>query len=177
MHRGSWSLGDLSELLDQVFHAGYRKVLMELLSSVGIDDLWRDMSGALYASIEGEKLPMSALGDGTLSLVRLATIHSLVDKGFVIVEEPETAMHPGYLAFYANLMLNHALRGGVTIVISTHSYEFIDCVLELAKEKRALDRVAVVHLYRSDEGIEVSTYSDGEALERRKELYEDLRGL
>jgi len=74
---GVKSLDELSELIDRVYRTGKMKSLRELLNAIGIEDLWRDRSGQLYASIDGEPLPLNTLGDGALNLIRLAAIHSL----------------------------------------------------------------------------------------------------
>ncbi len=177
MHRDLWRWGDVGEMLDKVFVRGRGKLFNELLASLGVENVWRKREGVLLVTVGGKTLPLEAMGDGFVNMVRLAASHSFVEHGVVIVEEPETAMHPGYLALYAKMLIDFVANGARQVVLSTHSLELIDYVLEFAKRRDLLDRVNVVLLRRYDEQIELMLYDGVDAYNRRVEIREELRGL
>ncbi len=177
MHRDLWGWEDVGELLDKVFAGGRGRLLSELLGSLGVENVWRSREGKLLVTVGSETLPLEAMGDGFVNIVRLATSHSFVERGVVIVEEPETAMHAGYLALYAKMLVDFVAGSARQVVLSTHSLELIDYVLEFAEQKGLLNRVNVVLLRRYDGQVEPLLYDGIDAYNRRAEIQEELRGL
>jgi len=86
-------------------------------------------------------------------------------------------MHPGHLALYARMLLDYVSEKGRQVVLSTHSIELIDYVLELAEQRSALEKVSVVLLRRYVDRIELEVHPGPRALQSRREVYEELRGL
>lgn len=177
-HRSMWRFSDLDALLDKVYELKQKPLLIRLLRVVGVEDIWRSRDGKLYVTIDDENIPIQALGDGTISLLRLVALHSLIDKGVVIVEEPETSMHPGYIALYAKILVDYVTQSRYRqVVLTTHSIELIDQVMEYLRRANALDKVSIVLLSRLNGHVEVHPYKGDEAYEYRRKIYEDLRGI
>lgn len=141
------------------------------MNNVEVDDL-RELEGELVCMFQNRKpLPLSFMGDGFIALVSMAFVSSLVDRGIVAIEEPETNMHPGYLSVVAEEILKDRLN---QFFISTHNIEFIEYLLE---KEEFLNEIKVIRLYRHADGSLGWEELSGEDARYNTEIEVDLRGI
>jgi hypothetical protein len=105
----------------------------KLLAEVGITDLQllMDVDGktpTLFVRRDGAVIPLALAGSGLYSLVQTTLSLASVDKGLVLLEEPESFQHPASL-YQTALGLVEGARRGLQIVITSHSEELIDSIL------------------------------------------------
>lgn len=151
-------------------------VLRELvpdLSSVEIlsED---DGSPALYV-VRGQRgaIPIGVAGDGVQALVQLATEFAALPGGSVLVEEPEVYQHPAALRLTARVLLA-TMRRGVQVILTTHSLELIDMLVEEARP----EDIPALSLFTLalEEGVLRSGRLSGHQIQAaRAEVAEDLR--
>jgi len=121
-------------------------------------------------------IPIDAVGEGVKSLIELMLpIH--VGTKYIVIEEPEAHMHPGYMQAYVHELARALRSGGSQFFITTHSSEFIDILLRELRENGLLGELGVIRLYRYGEGIDYETLSGEEAYEEREVVKGDLRGI
>ncbi|RLF21340.1 MAG: hypothetical protein DRN15_11370 [Thermoprotei archaeon] len=184
-HRGMWEFEDLEYMFSEVFKRGLKAEVLEKLGDIQYYERFRDLSiikengeHKLMFLTEYGPLPLAALGDGYLSLLRLVFIHTLAGReGVLLMEEPETSLHPGYMALYSRICLSFIRELGQQIFMSTHSLELIRYLLMEAEEYDMLEDIKIFHLKKEDNRNCVREYGGVEALRELEELYEDLRGI
>lgn len=109
--------------------------------------IWSDIADNVEPKIEGERglYPMSS---GQLSFFKFALLACLhIENGsFVLLDEPETHLHPSLISDFVTLLDNILERTGSYALIATHSAYF---VREVAREQ--------VHVFKksSDGDIQV----------------------
>jgi len=138
----------------------------------------RENDGILYVYLkdDDEPLPLSSMGDGFKSLLMNSFITTLIDNGIVLLEEPEIAMHPGYLGVFANEIVSNSKNN--QIFLSTHSLELIKYILKSAENSGTLDEINIVKLSRFNNGyIEREIINGTCAKEELDEINTDLRGF
>jgi hypothetical protein len=120
---------------------------------------------------EGEPVPTYLAGDGFKRMLALA---SALFSGaeLVVIEEPEAFQHPRYLRELTAL-IHAAAKKGVQIVLSTHSIELLDLLLNSAPEGA---EYPTVHRTRLVDGkFSATRVSHEDAARLRSDLEEDLR--
>jgi len=118
-------------------------------------------------------VPVELAGDGIHAAVRLALELAIPKGGLALLEEPEIHLHPAAIQLSARAILE-ATRREVQVVLSTHSLELIDALLE----ETNLDDLATTAVFRTrlDEGrLVTSLLSGSEAINARTLIAEDLR--
>lgn len=103
-----------------------------------------DGTPALYATLQGAAIPVGLAGDGVQSFIQLALELSALTGGLALIEEPEVYQHPRAIHRTARVLLA-AMRRNIQIVLSTHSLELIDAVLDAATDTD-LEHVALFNL-------------------------------
>jgi Predicted ATPase len=120
-------------------------------------------------------LPLSSMGDGFKTLLRLSFMVSLVKNGIVLLEEPESSMHPGYMDVLAGEIISNSEY--TQIFMSTHSLELTEYLLEKAEKCDKIESIKILRLRRLSDGyIEGETCSGKEAIEEMEMIKTDLRG-
>jgi len=117
-------------------------------------------------------VPVDVAGDGARALVRIALELAAQPAEVVLIEEPEVHLHPGAIWAVARALLE-ARRGGVQLILSTHSLELIDALV--AQAGPTLDDVAVIRLVLADGNLRAHTIPGAELALLRGELAEELR--
>jgi len=122
-------------------------------------------------------LPISSMGDGFSSLIKLTFMNSLVDGGIIILEEPEVSLHPGFIFILCEAILQNS--GESQFFISTHSIDFIQALLKVAKWSDRLDDIQVIRMHsRMDTRTpDIEALTGEEAVVEIKEIGRDLRGI
>ncbi len=184
-HRGAWRFEDLGQMFSEIFKRGLKTEVLRILRRTYCPEELEDMS----IIVENEKhkfvfltqygsLPLTTLGDGFISLLRLTFIHALVGrKGLLLIEEPETSLHPGYISLYSSILLSFVRDLGQQVFMTTHNLELIEYILKEAEENNMLDEVKVIHLKRENGENYLIEYSGSDALREIYEIGEDLRGI
>lgn len=127
----------------------------------------------LHLNFADHALPIGLAGDGVQLLLRVAMAMTAPPETTVLLEEPETHMHPGAIRLIARSM-HAAVARGVQVVLTTHSLELIDS-LTLGRPDEELQRVSVYRL-ALDHGVLKSTRLDGQEVAlARSSIEDDLR--
>jgi hypothetical protein len=123
---------------------------------------------------DGHAVPMYLAGDGSKRLIELAlAMRGIGEGGVALIEEPECYQHPRHLREFASFVMESA-KANRQVVISTHSIELVDLLLEAA-DAQGTD-YPFVHRVRLVEGTLSGIVLDrARATFSRKELLEDLR--
>ncbi|MDW8063977.1 MAG: AAA family ATPase [Candidatus Caldarchaeum sp.] len=133
----------------------------------------RTISDVLYVSMTGleRPLPIAMIGDGFEALLKTAMVSTVARGGTLVLEEPETNLHPGFMEITTSYLVKNASESETQMFISTHSMEFLESLLEKGPE---LTQVVRMYLIKGE--IDYEVLSGDEALHERKELLMDLRG-
>jgi energy-coupling factor transporter ATP-binding protein EcfA2 len=173
-------LGTLEDAYTSIERVGRVESVVQALSKSmkGLADLRILKSGEdfiLHAIFDGQPpVPVYLTGDGSKRLVELASAILGVDPdGVVLLEEPECYQHPRYLRELASLLVESA-KTNRQIIISTHSIELVDLLLETAAAE-GLDYPFVHRLRLVDGKLSGVVLNREQAMVTRKDLLEDLR--
>ncbi|WP_135823998.1 ATP-binding protein [Halorussus ruber] len=149
------------------------KGIVDRLKTFSLDTL-------IFETEDGEKqpIPYDFMGDGFKAMVGLLweLMDDEVEDQIVLIEEPETHMHPGYVAELVHFLINLARDENIQFFITTHDHDFIkDFFMDMPEEKREYleDEFSLVKM--DDFGADVSTYEEAE--HHLKDLHLDLRGI
>ncbi len=132
-----------------------------------------DGTPALYATLQGAAIPVGLAGDGVQSFIQLALELSALTGGLALIEEPEVYQHPRAIHRTARVLLA-AMRRNVQIVLSTHSLELIDALLDAASDED-LERLALFNLRLDGGELHSSRYSGKDIAFNRDIVANDLR--
>jgi len=172
--------GTLEDAYTSLERVGRVKSVVQALSKSmkGLADLRILKSGEdfiLHAIFDGQPpVPVYLTGDGSKRLVELASAILGVDPdGVVLLEEPECYQHPRYLRELASLLIESA-KTNRQIILSTHSVELVDLLLEAGEAER-LDYPFVHRLRLVDGKLSGVVLNREQAMATRKDLLEDLR--
>lgn len=120
-------------------------------------------------------MPAGVEGEGVLAFLRLALELAGPSEGLVLLEEPETFQHPASLVRSARAMVA-AVRRGMQLVLTTHSLELVDRLLDEAQARGLPTGQLALFNLRLDAGTLLSSRFDGESvLDGRRILDQDLR--
>ncbi|WP_456396055.1 AAA family ATPase [Thermococcus sp.] len=131
----------------------------------------------LYVSLKynDKPLPLSSMGDGFITLLRLSLLVGLSQKGVILWEEPEISLHPKFLEILGEEIVSYS--NTVQFFISTHSLDLLVSILEKAEEQDKLSKINVIRLhYREDtKSVHAEVLNGKEAKEEIDEIGTDLR--
>ena len=88
----------------------------------------------LSAILTKYSIPFYLLGDGIKSAFIYIALLNSVEKGIILIEEPELHQHIGSMEFIAEAIIKSRKERENQVFITTHSLEFIDLVLRKAKK-------------------------------------------
>lgn len=138
-----------------------------------------DNNGRFYLSVPGQgKMEMPLVAEGLRKLAmlsRLISTGSLLDKGYLFWDEPETNLNPKLIKLVAKSILYLCLSG-IQVFISTHSLFLLRelDVLYASKEFKSLNR-RYFALKGGAEGVEVEQGNSVEDLSTLVILDEELQ--
>ncbi len=75
------------------------------------------------------------LGDGVRYALNILALGMLLEGTILMVEEPETHQHPESLKLLTQTLFELAKRQGLQLFLTTHSWEFMSYVIDVAKER------------------------------------------
>jgi energy-coupling factor transporter ATP-binding protein EcfA2 len=99
------------------------KELVPEVEDIELLDLKR--KSVVVLSTPSGSVPLSLAGDGIRNSMLLLFELGVPKDSLVLIEEPETALHPGAMALVAKAIALCA-QNGPQVVLATHSLEFID---------------------------------------------------
>lgn len=180
------SLFDVSEVnsvapeIDSEEHAVRRDNLGEYLQNHMVEELKSFDFDYLVFAENGEKrsVPFEFMGEGFKSISRILWELFAADlPDVVLLEEPETHMHPGYVRQLTQSLVELARDEQVQLFITTHNSDFLNDFFDpaLSDEEREFleEEFRLVQMQNGYAGVK----SYEEAEESLKELQIDLRGI
>lgn len=132
-----------------------------------------DGTPALYTTLRGAAVPVGLAGDGVQSFIQLALELSALEGGLALIEEPEVYQHPRAIHQSAKVLLA-AMRRKVQIVLSTHSLELIDALLDAASDAD-LEHIALFNLRLDGGQLRSCRYAGPDIAFNRDVVANDLR--
>lgn len=100
-------------------------------------------------------LPLTALGVANLGILALLIERKVLDKGtFLFIDEPEAHLHPAWQVVMAEALFELA-KGGVNVVIATHSAEILKW-LEVHVKKNPDDESLIALNQFSSDGVKAN---------------------
>ena len=129
----------------------------------------------LYVVHEEHSIPIYLMGDGLRLALAYLMLLSVASDALLLLEEPELHQHPGLLGLVAEAIVRSHAQRRCQVVLSTHSLELIDLLIEKAEKLGVLDRLTVHRLSLEQGKLRSMSYSAREARELREELEMDLR--
>jgi len=173
---------DLETEISRIGNVGGLKDLTRALavSLPGLADLRIQKLGerfVTHAFVEGkEPIPAYLLGDGAKRLIEIAAMVFAKPDTTILLEEPEAFQHPRYLREIVNMIGTFAERGA-QYVLTTHSIELIDALLDEVQSRGDKAPSLAVHRTRLLDGeLKATTLDAATARRLRSDLLEDLRG-
>jgi predicted ATPase len=117
-----------------------------------------DDAGRFYLNSGGVSMEMHLVAEGLRKLAmiaRLIATGSLVDKGFLFWDEPETNLNPRIIKLVAGTIV-HLAQSGIQVFVATHSL-FLLRELDLLLQQPAFGRTErqFIGLHRGASGVEV----------------------
>jgi len=151
-------------------------VLRELVPELSSIEILSEDDGspALYI-VQGQRgaIPIGVAGDGVQALVQLATQFAALPGGSVLVEEPEVYQHPAALRLTARVLLA-TMRRGVQVILTTHSLELIDMLVEEARPED-IPALSLFTLALEDGVLRSGRLAGHQIQAARADVAEDLR--
>ena len=172
------SLAYVREIYDFAVEKGLIKEIVEFLKEriPYIADINRTAEDIYITFSENKRsLPLSSMGDGFISLLRLGFLVALTRGGVIVWEEPENHLHPKFLEILAEAIVSYA--EDAQFFIGTHSLDLLNYVLEKAAESKKLKEINIIRLhYRGDTKTVEAEVMDGlSAKDEIDEIGTDLR--
>ena len=173
-----------------IFYSSERKVNLEQLHDIAVNiksisgilkkikkqiDHFQDLrvSNGKFRILSSEydtAIPLEVRGDGLKSFIYMMFMENILEKGTILIEEPENFLHPGLMGSWCNDVIS---KGSTNqYFISTHSCEMLEYMLE---NKDLLKDLKIFKMFKDP--FDYEAISGEEAYERVIELKEDLRGI
>ena len=169
----------LHVLYTEAFRVGRRQEVRQLLAEIlpGLEDIQILTEGdqpVVHLLYPWGSVPAAMAGDGILSLIIFSLEMASRPGGVVLLEEPEVYQHPAALRQTARAVWA-AVRRGVQVILSTHSLDLIDHLVNEAMDQD-IDRLALFRLLLDEKGELQSTRIAGPDIAlARRDIGDDLR--
>ena len=173
-------INEVSNLNAVLEDAEYIKKFIDVLkiydnSIEGIQSIDRSM-GAEYkivSSIHKKAIPLSSYGDGMKKAVELVSAVVSASGGLLLIDEFETSIHVSAMAETFQWVLDAAKEMNVQLVMTTHSCEALNTVLNCKKQFE--DDINVYTLYKKEDKNYVRKLNCREALDLQNKMGLELR--
>ncbi len=168
----------LADLYTHVAEQGRRRevngMLTELIPDLkGIEILAQNGLATLYLVYSDRIHPAALAGDGIHLLLKLGMELAARSGGTVLLEEPETHMHPAAITLIAKAVWA-AVRRQVQVIITTHSLDLIDAIVAGAVDGD-LQQLTVCRFRLTDGHLASSCLSGPDVAFSRSDIQDDLR--
>jgi AAA domain, putative AbiEii toxin, Type IV TA system len=151
------------------------KTLIADLESIDIateDDGTPTGTPTLHLARRGYAVPAAASGDGIQAILQLA-LELAWEESCALIEEPEVFQHPRSIWQIAKILLG-SVRRGKQIVLTTHSLELIDALIDQAAAPD-IEKIALFNMVLRDGELVSSRLSGEEVKFERGTIEKDLR--
>lgn len=164
-----------STILDQGRREEARGILGDVLTGVtNVEIGTYNGVPRLQIVYPDRSVPLALAGDGVQSLARLSLELASRAEGVVLLEEPEVHLHPAAIGQSAKAILA-AVRRNIQVIISTHSLELIDRLLNEVQDDEELAKLSLFGL-KLDNGCLKSSHLEGSDISlMRTQVETDLR--
>lgn len=158
-----WNLSDLQEnnlknVMDAVIFKDKLEEIDTLLNSVVEGEFLIDNDGLkLNQKKYKQPIKVSNLSTGLKSFViikRLLELGNLRNKDILILDEPEIHLHPEWQIIYAKLIVLLQQKFDLSIIVTTHSVEFLDAIDYYSKYYKINDKCNYYMSVEKDGGFE-----------------------
>ncbi len=100
-------------------------------------------------------------------------------EDIILIEELEIRLHPSYMNLFVQLLIKQIEhRPPIKLFLTTHSIGLLKLLIEIFKERKLIDELLVIRMYRYTDGVadyEILTGHD--VVTKLLELEQDLRGV
>lgn len=119
-------LGDLGGLHDRLADSGKLRDVIAKLHKVfpGITDV-RQIRDMLHVCKGDAAIPFYLTGDGFQASLMIMAVTAMLERGVLILEEPENCMRPGLVSRVVRNLLSACQNNDLQIFISSHSDELV----------------------------------------------------
>ncbi len=152
-----------------------QKIAKALTEKLGLEEnlgYIEERKGKIYFVFEKKSVPFENVGDGLKIAFVVFAICYYLTNGVILIEEPEAHQHPRSLEFICEALVDSSKSN--QIFVSTHSLEFLEIVLEKAKDKKV--DLNVYKLSELEDGkLKYKLYTRDVAYASIKEIGRDLR--
>ncbi len=135
-----------------------------------------DRAGRFYLNITGVRMEMHLVAEGLRKLAmiaRLIATGSLVDKGFLFWDEPESNLNPKIIKSIARTIL-HLCKSGIQVFIASHSLFLLrELDILLDSDFKGIQS-QFIGLHRGKDGVEIQQGDTVDAIGNIDALQEDL---
>lgn len=168
----------LTDVYTRAVERGRRNVAQEIVKEVlagasGIEILTEHGKAVMHVVFDTFSVPIHLVGDGIQRVMRLALEFASRNEGTVLLEEPEVFQHPAAIRQTA-LAIRSSVARGLQIILSTHSLELIDALLNDAPPGH-LQQMAFYRVQLNNGELSSSRLSGEEAKLARQQIEDDLR--
>ena len=122
----------------------------------GYTSLKEDDSRLLFDRKDDRHFPLHSVATGIkgLSIIqRLAEKHAFDEKTLLILDEPESHLHPQWIVEYARILVLMQKKLGVKMLIASHSPDMIDALQTFSESEGIAERT---NFYLAEESAENS---------------------
>lgn len=155
-------------------NGGGKSTILDALLIGSIADPGDGQSPILHFVFSDYSVPVAVAGDGVHALTRLCLELAARPRGTILLEEPETHQHPRAICQTARAIIA-AMRGGTQIILTTHSLELIDALLDESSSDELKDNVSLYRMLLSDGQLKSHRHTGDDAAFARSQVEDDLR--
>ncbi|MBL8916364.1 MAG: AAA family ATPase [Archangium sp.] len=171
------------DLYSEARTAGRKAVVVDLIRGLlpdveDLEILTVDNRPVLHLSYQDRAVPLSLSGDGVRNIALLSFELGVRPNSLILVEEPETHLHPAAMISAAEAMVRTVRpqsKSENQLVLATHSLEFIDALVRSAQKLGALDLLSVHRLSLENGELKVSSLTGDLVLDARADAELELR--
>jgi predicted ATPase len=153
-----------------------KELMIPLEAAMG-GEVELDKAGRFYLNVDGVSMEMHLVAEGLRKLAMLARLiatGSLVDKGFLFWDEPESNLNPKVINLIARTIL-HLCQSGIQVFIASHSLFLLRELDILSQSEQFSDvKSRFFNLHHGNDGVDVQQGDTIDDIGAIDSLQEDL---
>ncbi|MDD3908303.1 MAG: ATP-binding protein [Bacteroidales bacterium] len=161
----------------------FEERLIELTDIIKKYDIVPDLkqlmpSSVFYSDNDGNtySIPLEMHGTGFSILLMLLYNLNKAKDGYLLIEEPENHLHPGYIRVFVEQLMKLSKKLNVQVFMTSHSYDLINELSRYPMNKEEEDMIQITNIVHRDGEHELYNHSPSDALNTIDKLMIDLRG-